>query len=441
MNQKAIKWLYQEIPELVAKGILTQEAAGKIREYYGEIKTTGKRSITLIICGTAGALLIGLGIILLLAYNWEQFSRLTRAILSFAPLIIGQALALWVLLKRPQSTAFKEGTATFLSLMVGASIALISQTYNIPGEMGTFILTWMLLILPLVYLMQASLPAAIYLIGITSWAGSSWDNPLKTILFWPLAFMIAPHFIWALRREIYAIRATILSLIMAICVSCATGFSLGKTWPGAWVILFPTIFAIFYYLGSRKFIGLTSNWQRPLRVISGIGLFVLALQYTFRYIWQYLIAEHESYGFTTIQINDMRALPDHIITLILIAIAILFFYDTVKRKNLILSLFLVVPLLSILAYLLRKESVIIPLLIFNIYVFVLSISRIMQGIRSNNLAVVNTGMLLLAILIVARFFDSDISFIIKGLVFIAVGIGFLATNLFLMRRKEVLNEK
>ena len=56
------------------------------------------------------------------------------------------------------------------------------------------------------------------------------------------------------------------------------------------------------------------------------------------------------------------------------------------------------------------------------------------GIRSNNLAVINTGMLMLAILIIARFFDSDISFIIKGLVFIIVGIGFLVTNAILARR-------
>ena len=41
---------------------------------------------------------------------------------------------------------------------------------------------------------------------------------------------------------------------------------------------------------------------------------------------------------------------------------------------------------------------------------------------------------MLAILIIARFFDSDISFIIKGLVFIIVGIGFLVTNAILARR-------
>jgi len=50
--------------------------------------------------------------------------------------------------------------------------------------------------------------------------------------------------------------------------------------------------------------------------------------------------------------------------------------------------------------------------------------------------VVNTGMLMLAILIIARFFDSEISFVIKGLVFIAVGIGFLVTNIVLVRQKR-----
>jgi uncharacterized membrane protein len=436
MDNRALKRLYQELPELVAKGILTQEAVDKIRQHYGEIKSTSRTPVILIICGTIGALLIGLGIILLLAHNWEQFSRFTRAILSFTPLVIGQALVLWVLLKRAGSSAFKEGSAAFLSLMVGASIALISQTYNIPEDTGTFILTWMFLIVPLIYLMQASLPAAIYLIGITIWAGSQSDNQLKAVLFWPLAAVILPHFIWALRQEIYTIRTTILSLLMVICVSFGTGFSLGKTWPGSWVILFPTIYAIFYYLGWRKFSGITSNWQRPLRIIGGLGLFVLAFQFTFRYIWQYLISGLAYYRINR-GISDISALADYIITFELIGIAIVLFYDNVKRKNLTASLFGVLPLLSIAAYLLRQESIVIPLLIFNAYLFLLSISRIMQGIRNNSLATINTGMLMLAILIIARFFDSDINFIIKGLVFIIVGIGFLVTNVFLVRKKGV----
>jgi uncharacterized membrane protein len=433
MNIKAIKWLYQELPELIAKGVLTQEVAGKIRQYYGEIKSTSRTSVILIISGTIGALLIGLGIILLLAHNWEQFSRFTRAFLSFAPLVIGQGLALWVLWRKPQSSAFKEGTATFLSLMVGASIVLISQTYNIPGDTGSFILTWMFLIAPVVYLMQASLPAAIYLIGITAWAGSYWDNPGKAVLFWPLATIVMPHFIWALRQEIYTIRTTMLSLVMIICVSVGAGFSLGKTWSGSWIIIFPSIYGIFYSTGCLKLSRFTTSWQRPLRMIGGIGLFILALQFTFRYVWQYLSRDY--YG-TNRSISGINALPGHIITLAIIATAILLFYDNVKRKNLTNSLFGALPLLAIVSFLFKEQTIILPLLIFNIYLLILSVSRIMLGIRNNSLPMVNTGMLMLAILIIARFFDSEINFIVKGLVFIAVGIGFLVTNVLLVRRKR-----
>ncbi|MFA5272374.1 MAG: DUF2157 domain-containing protein [Candidatus Omnitrophota bacterium] len=433
MNMKAIKWLYRELPDLIAKGVLTQEAGNKIRQHYGEIKSASKASVILIISGTIGALLIGLGIILLLAHNWEQFSRFTRAILSFAPLVIGQGLVLWVLLKKPQSSAFKEGTGTFLSLMVGASIALISQTYNIPGDVGTFILTWMLLIVPIVYIMQASLPAAIYLIGITAWAGSFWDNPAKAVLFWPLAAIVIPHFIWALRQEIHAIRTTILSLIIIICVVVGAGSSLGKTWTGSWIIIFSSIFGIFYSLGCLKFSRLTTNWQRPLRMIGGIGIFILALQFTFRYVWQYLARDH--YGVSR-KISGMSALPDYIITLAIVATAILLFYDNLKHKNLSNSLFGALPVLAIVAFLFREQTIILPLFIFNIYLLILSVSHIMLGIRRNSLPMVNIGMLMLAILIIARFFDSEINFIMKGLVFIAIGIGFLVTNVFLVRQKR-----
>lgn len=429
MSKSGISWLYQELPDLIARGILTSEAADKLRQHYGEVKSITKTTATLIILGTLGSLLIGLGIILLLAHNWEQFSRFTRAILSFMPLVLGQCLALWVLQKKPESGAFREGVATFLSLMVGASISLISQTYNIPADADTFILTWMFLIIPITYLLQASLPAVIYLIGITIWSGMHWDDPAKTVLFWPLAAITIPHFIWALRQEIYALRASILSLVMIICVSFAAAFSLGRTWSGSWIIIFSSIYSIFYSLGWLKISRVTTNWQRPLRLAGAIGLFILAFQFTFRYVWQFL-----NFFRGVESTSNIGVLPDHIITIAIIATAMLLFYDNVKRKNLTVALFGAVPLLAIIAYLVKGQSVVLPLLIFNVYLFILSISRIITGIRSSNLSVVNTGMLMLAVLIIARFFDSDISFVMKGLAFIIVGIGFLVTNLKLARR-------
>ncbi len=59
----------------------------------------------------------------------------------------------------------------------------------------------------------------------------------------------------------------------------------------------------------------------------------------------------------------------------------------------------------------------------------------MVGIRANDLRLINIGMLMLAVLVLARFFDSDINFIIKGSVFIVIGMGFLVTNFVILRRK------
>ena len=44
-------------------------------------------------------------------------------------------------------------------------------------------------------------------------------------------------------------------------------------------------------------------------------------------------------------------------------------------------------------------------------------------------------------LIVARFFDSDITFLLRGLLFIALGVAFLITNMAMLRRKGVRREQ
>ena len=53
----------------------------------------------------------------------------------------------------------------------------------------------------------------------------------------------------------------------------------------------------------------------------------------------------------------------------------------------------------------------------------------------------NVGLLVMAALILARFFDSDLNFLLRGLIFIALGIAFLMANLMMLRRKGVSHEQ
>ena len=98
---------------------------------------------------------------------------------------VGQLLALWGILSGRGSTAWREGIAILITAAVAASIALVGQTYHIPGDLGAFLLTWMLLILPLIYLLEASAPCVVYLAGITAWAGYEQGMGGHGVLFAP----------------------------------------------------------------------------------------------------------------------------------------------------------------------------------------------------------------------------------------------------------------
>jgi hypothetical protein len=73
---------------------------------------------------------------------------------------------------------------------------------------------------------------------------------------------------------------------------------------------------------------------------------------------------------------------------------------------------------------------------FNLLLFAVGIATIAAGLKAQSLATVNLGMVVVAILVVVRFFDSGLGFILKGFAFILIGIGFLVVNLVLSRRRR-----
>ncbi|TRZ50701.1 MAG: hypothetical protein D4S01_06140, partial [Dehalococcoidia bacterium] len=128
---------------------------------------------------------------------------------------------------------------------------------------------------------------------------------------------------------------------------------------------------------------------------------------------------------------------DLTITAALVIAAVTFFVIAIRKKNKEVLLFAIMPILAILGYSFSGlgTAVLFPTSLFNIYLLVLSINKIVTGIKINKIGVVNIGMVMLAALIFARFFDSHMSFVVRGIIFIALGIGCLGTNVVLIRRK------
>ena len=93
--------------------------------------------------------------------------------------------------------------------------------------------------------------------------------------------------------------------------------------------------------------------------------------------------------------------------------------------------FLLFILIFILGLMLPFMMVLINLLVFSI-----GLQASLKGARQNNLALLNAGLLLIVVLAVCRFFDGNISFVIRGLIFVGVGIGFFAGNYWILNKRK-----
>ncbi|MEW6182328.1 MAG: DUF2157 domain-containing protein [Bacillota bacterium] len=438
MDTKHVKWLISELPVLIEKNIIPQESAEKLRNYYGDAEVGDGRRIALIVCSILGAVLIGGGVILILAHNWDYLTRPFRTFLSLAPLVLAQLLAGWVTWRRMESAALREGAATFLMLAVGASIALISQTYHISGLGDNFLPIWMLLSVPLVYLMRANLPAVFYIAGITVWSAGAGEG--HSYYYWPLAGLIIPHF-WILAREyLFSNRLVVLSWVLAPSLCVAVNVTLPQLVESFGVALISGVFAIYYLGGSLFYMERREWWRQPFESLGAAGIIVISFSLTNQGIWENFVwLANRPGGAGTFNPLLVFGLPISLVTLCLLAVC-------VRRGRKGKEALGIAPLIVTLGYAFLghpvsavsetgiHDSVVIPAVLFNLYFFIIATATIISGIRNGRLVTVNVGMLLLAALILARFFDSDIGFAVRGVVFIVVGIGFLAANLVLLRR-------
>ena len=70
-DRSEIQWLRAELPGLVASGVLTSEAAEALERHYAAQLSEEPRRTGFILSAILGSLLVGAGIILLVAHNWD----------------------------------------------------------------------------------------------------------------------------------------------------------------------------------------------------------------------------------------------------------------------------------------------------------------------------------------------------------------------------------
>jgi hypothetical protein len=436
MNTSHQRWLLEQLPQWEREGLLTTDAARTLRERHAV--DDSQPGAAQLIMGALGALLIGTGLIAVIGFNWDDFSRPMRLLFAFLPLLLTQLFSFRVLQRGTASAVWVRETAALLqAIATGACIALVSQIYNLGGEWPDFLFWWCLLSLPLAWVLRSHAAAIFYLIGIATWSvnqveyGKPWfDSPL---LYPLLLLALLPYWLGWKNQAPGSISVRWVMAISAIFGFCSVGFFVTR----------PSV--EYYYYNSNEH-GVFWLWtltaavltlfplsqngieeptrRKPQVVLGSLWLLGYGVGATFRNVSHEILTSASQ----ALQLPWCWGLLTVLVIFALLAAA--------HRRWAVLAI-ASVALLPLLTYpfvrnLVEYNGTLLSWLT-TLHIAAIGITLIVLEFAGKKGAP-RLGASLLSILIIARMADSHFSLLAKGVAFIGVGVAFLAFNILMSRQ-------
>ncbi|MCX6998660.1 MAG: DUF2157 domain-containing protein [Kiritimatiellaeota bacterium] len=411
------RWLQGEVQDWVREGLVAPEQADAIRRRY-PLPAEGP-AWGVIIFSSIGAVIAGLGIILLFAYNWAAIPKAAKLAMVFGALGGLHGAGLRLFLATPQRN-LGEGLCLLGTMLFGAGLWLVAQIYHIEEHYPTAFLVWGLGAAALALAMPSIPQALLATVLLSIWCGMERFGFEAPRYFAPLALaaVLGPLAWW--RRSSVLLAALIPAFMLT------TVFVLPGLDRHPWLI-FSTVLnlgaiwiALRFLVRSRG--GFPGAWR--LFGLYGWGSFYLAL-----YILCFpAIARHmlrETAGLSA----SVLAFWIGQLALTGLAWARVFFERVVQRRGVEAAEpgfeIYTVPLLVLLAV----GGVLAPDLFAgwtlsgpcNLVFLGLTASLLLRGCRQSRLGPVVIGSILLVALSIARYFDLFESLWLRGLIFLAVG--------------------
>ncbi len=426
------KPILKDLPELVAANVVTEETAQRIRAFYQQ-KEQHEPNRLVIVFGILGALLVGLGIILIIAHNWDTLGKVPKLGIALLPLLIGQAVCAFVLYRKADSTAWREGAATFLFMAIAASISIVSQVYNIEGTLYGFLFLWMIVALPVIYTMRSSLASLLYIIGITWYACdlSYFHYPNAVAWwYWGLLALMLPHYYTLYKNRIHSNFFAFHSWFIALSITAVLGMFSDALRELTFAV-YINVFCVLILLGQIERIRERRLIANGFLVTGSLGLISLLLFMSFEWFWE------EIFDDNIYRVDLVHAYPYWVtFAIAVILLVVLGMRQSFASLNVKSYGFVVVLILLLVSY----QLPLLARVLDNILLFAFGVFTVRDGARQNKLSLLNYGLLILTALIICRFFDLDMSFVARGLLFVLVGAGFFVANIWMVKkRKQQLN--
>ena len=413
-NKDSLRWLLSELPGLKEKGVLDETSSEALEKYCRDeldLKAPPRRFIYTLFYIGAG--MIAAGVVLFFNYNWDCFTKYQRLGISALPMAFAFVSAMITILGQ-KSQLWREFTAVFTAAASATLIAMVSQIYHIGGSLSDYMTLVLAISLPFVYIFNSIALTTLYSFGLfmLDW-GYPNAPPLTCFAF---AFAILPMLHIQISRENpNRVWARYLMIVVAAfgLVNCAGGGYV----PLALFSLAGTLIYAGWALSERHETYLRNPW--------------LTVSFVFMLVLLGIASSSESFFAD----NGSRATPDvwayWLFTGVVLANNIrLFPKSRLDAKRLTTGLLVLLPLLHF-----CKVDAPMMKLVFNVYMGVYGAVLMLDGFKRGRLLTYNGGVAMVLLLIVCRFFDSELGLLTRAIAFIAVGAVLIAANAIFFRSR------
>lgn len=425
-----------------SKGVVGAESATKIRKYIRKEESPVRWELFMIIVGMLGAIFASAGVFSIISYNWDEYSKTVKGLFGIVPTLVGLYFYYRMLFFHKNSRIWVEASSLFLMLMIGASMSIISQTYQMDGDFTDFLKVWLLLTIPLFYLARASGIAFFYLLlslGLLYAEGSfniismGMESDQENYWFWLYFVALLPHFYLSVdwKSRVQGVRVMFLTLIIYLVLFQALMYSTDSNF-----LLWAVTYNVGFYMFASRFMG--GHYWFLSRFMSWLPQLSVAIVFLALSNQNGLYALFTFDSFFNMDVWESGEWFYFILLLVVLA-GIYFNYFTSKEKYAdVNKMILFSPLFIIFLMILDEYTIswwwlTLPI---NAYILMLGVVVMVNGSEEGCFVKVLGGMSLIAILASFRYFDVDLSFITKGILFLIFGGMFFLINMFVKEKIE-----
>jgi hypothetical protein len=269
--------------------------------------------------------------------------------------------------------------------------------------------------------MPSTMAAVLYLLGITYYGTETGYNGPRSagdFYYWLLLIPLLPYYFSLLKDFAKSNFTYLLNWLLPISIIINLG-SIADEDPQWLFATYFMLFGLYYFIGKNVPQFHNSLQNNGYRALGSLGMVVLLTILSFHFIWKEMANE-------AIEFGSLEAITT---LLLLLVLSFLIFRITIPKIEWpIFDPSPFIPIVYLILFIAFRLSPVFSVVIINVILFLLALYTIRRAMQLQHLGLLNYGLLMITALIICRFFDTNISFILRGLLFVIIGIGFFITN-------------